>query len=149
DVAPARRRERVGRRRTAAVPDRRGGVRERARARRQLLQGSAGGIVIDTLRTSAEEAARLIREQEVSGAEVYAAYRAAIDERDPELHAFLHVCEDDGGKGLPLAVKDVIGTKGIPTTAGSKILENYVPVYDATVIERCKSRGLRVLGKTN
>jgi aspartyl-tRNA(Asn)/glutamyl-tRNA(Gln) amidotransferase subunit A len=105
--------------------------------------------VIDTLRTSAEEAARLIREKEVSAAEVFAAYRAAIDERDPELHAFLHVCEDEGGEGLPIAVKDVIGTKGIPTTAGSKILENYIPVYDATVIERCKCRGLSVLGKTN
>ena len=85
----------------------------------------------------------------MSGAELYAAYRAAIDERDPELHCFLHVCEDEGGEGLPIAVKDVIGTKGIPTTAGSKILEGYVPVYDATVIERCKAHGLRVLGKTN
>jgi aspartyl-tRNA(Asn)/glutamyl-tRNA(Gln) amidotransferase subunit A len=106
-------------------------------------------VILDTLRLSAEEAARLIREKEVSGAEVYAAYRAAIDERDPELHCYLHVCEDPGGEGLPIAVKDVIGTKGIPTTAGSKILENYVPVYDATVIERCKSHGLRILGKTN
>jgi aspartyl-tRNA(Asn)/glutamyl-tRNA(Gln) amidotransferase subunit A len=105
--------------------------------------------VIDTLRLSAEEANRLLREKEVSSAELYAAYRAAIDKHDPELHAYLHVCEDDGGEGIPLAVKDVIGTKGIPTTAGSKILEHYVPVYDATVISRCKARGLRVLGKTN
>jgi aspartyl-tRNA(Asn)/glutamyl-tRNA(Gln) amidotransferase subunit A len=105
--------------------------------------------MLDTLRLTAEEAARLLRAQEVSSAELYAAYRAAIDERDPELHAFLHVCEDDGGEGIPLAVKDIIGTKGIPTTAGSKILENYVPVYDSTVIARCKASGLRVLGKTN
>ena len=105
--------------------------------------------MLDTLRLTAEEAARLLREKEVSSAELYAAYRAAIDERDPELHCYLHVCEDDGGEGIPIAVKDVIGTKGIPTTAGSKILEGYVPVYDATVIERCKAHGLRVLGKTN
>ena len=105
--------------------------------------------MIDTLRLSAEEALRLVRGREVSSAELYAAYREAIDVRDPELHCYLHVCEDDGGEGVPLAVKDVIGTKGIPTTAGSKILEGYLPVYDATVIERCKAHGLRVLGKTN
>jgi aspartyl-tRNA(Asn)/glutamyl-tRNA(Gln) amidotransferase subunit A len=105
--------------------------------------------MLDTLRLSAEEGARLVRDKEISGSELYAAYRAAIDERDPELHCFLHVCDDEGGEGLPIAVKDVIGTKGIPTTAGSKILEGYVPVYDATVIERCKAHGLRVIGKTN
>jgi aspartyl-tRNA(Asn)/glutamyl-tRNA(Gln) amidotransferase subunit A len=105
--------------------------------------------MLDTLRLSAEEAVRLVEKKEVSGAELFAAYRAAIDERDPELHCYLHICEDEGGEGIPIAIKDVIGTKGIPTTAGSKILEGYVPVYDATVIERCRSRGLRILGKTN
>jgi aspartyl-tRNA(Asn)/glutamyl-tRNA(Gln) amidotransferase subunit A len=104
--------------------------------------------VIDTLRLTAEEATRLLRDKEVTGAELHAAYRSAIDERDPELHAYLHVCEA-GGDGVPIAIKDVIGTKGIPTTAGSKILEGYVPVYDATVVERCKAHGLSVLGKTN
>jgi aspartyl-tRNA(Asn)/glutamyl-tRNA(Gln) amidotransferase subunit A len=102
---------------------------------------------IDTLRLTAEQASELLRTKEVSGAELHAAYLAAIGERDPELHAYLHVCDE--GDGLPIAVKDVIGTRGIPTTAGSKILENYVPVYDATVIVRAKDRGLAVLGKTN
>ena len=87
--------------------------------------------------------------REISGAELFAAYRAAIDERDEELHCYLHVCDDSGGEGIPIAVKDVIGTKGIPTTAGSKILEGYVPVYDSTVVERLKAHGLRILGKTN
>jgi aspartyl-tRNA(Asn)/glutamyl-tRNA(Gln) amidotransferase subunit A len=105
--------------------------------------------MLDTLRLSAEEAIRLVEKKEVSGAELFAAYRAAIDERDPELHCYLHICEDEGGEGIPIAIKDVIGTKGIPTTAGSKILEGYVPVYDATVIEHCRSHGLRILGKTN
>jgi aspartyl-tRNA(Asn)/glutamyl-tRNA(Gln) amidotransferase subunit A len=106
-------------------------------------------MTIDTLRLTAEEADKLLRAKEISGAELFEAYLAAIGERDPELHAFLHVCDDPGGDGLPLAVKDVIGTKGIPTTAGSKILESYVPVYDSTVIANAKRHGLRVLGKTN
>jgi aspartyl-tRNA(Asn)/glutamyl-tRNA(Gln) amidotransferase subunit A len=106
--------------------------------------------VIDTLRLTAYEAAELLRAKEISGGELWEAYRRAIDERDGDLHCFLHVCDDPGGDGIPLAVKDVIGTKGIPTTAGSKILEGYVPVYDATVVRRAKEgHGLRILGKTN
>ena len=105
--------------------------------------------MIDTLRLTAEEAKRLLDAREISGAELFAAYSAAIDERDEELHCYLHRCDDPGGDGLPIAVKDVIGTKGIPTTAGSKILEGYVPVYDSTVVERLKAHGLRILGKTN
>ena len=104
---------------------------------------------IDTLRLTAEEARRLIEAREISGAELFAAYVTAIGERDPELHAYLTLADDPGGDGIPIAIKDVIGTKGIRTTAGSKMLESYVPVYDATVVKRCKANGLRILGKTN
>ncbi|HET8605841.1 MAG TPA: amidase family protein, partial [Gaiellaceae bacterium] len=104
---------------------------------------------IDTLRLTAYDAARLARDGEVSGEELWDAYAAAIDERDGELHCYLHRCENPGGAGVPIAVKDVIGTKGIPTTAGSKILESYVPVYDATVVARLAEHGLRIVGKTN
>jgi aspartyl-tRNA(Asn)/glutamyl-tRNA(Gln) amidotransferase subunit A len=105
--------------------------------------------VIDTLRLTAEGAKKLLDAKEISGPELFAAYLAAIGERDPELHAYLHVCDDPGGAGIPIAFKDVIGTKGVPTTAGSKILESYVPVFDSTVAARCKQHGLRLLGKTN
>jgi aspartyl-tRNA(Asn)/glutamyl-tRNA(Gln) amidotransferase subunit A len=105
--------------------------------------------VIDTLRLTAEGAKDLLDRKEVSGDELFAAYLAAIGERDPELHCYLHVCDDPGGAGIPIGVKDVIGTRGIPTTAGSKILEGYVPVYDSTVVSRLKAHGLRILGKTN
>ena len=105
--------------------------------------------MLDTLRLTAEAAWKLLDAKEVSSDELYAAYLAAIGERDPELHCFLHVCEQSKGDGIPIALKDVIGTRGIPTTAGSKILQGYVPVYDSTVAARCKERGLRVIGKTN
>jgi aspartyl-tRNA(Asn)/glutamyl-tRNA(Gln) amidotransferase subunit A len=105
--------------------------------------------VIDTLRLTAEEAAHLLRAKEISGAELFAAYRAAIDERNEELNAYLTLADDPGGDGVPIALKDVISTKGVRTTAGSKILENYVPVFDSTVAANCKAHGLRLLGKTN
>ena len=106
--------------------------------------------MIDTLRLSAEEAMALVARGDVSAAELHRAYIAAIAARDPELHAYLTVCEEhDGGSGIPIALKDVISTKGIQTTAGSKILEGYEPVYDATVTERVRAAGMSLLGKTN
>jgi aspartyl-tRNA(Asn)/glutamyl-tRNA(Gln) amidotransferase subunit A len=104
--------------------------------------------VIDILRLTAEEAAGLLDRKEASGADLAEAYRAAIDARDPELNAFLHVT-DENGDGVPVALKDLITTDGIPTTAGSRILENYVPVFDSTVAARVKAASLPTLGKTN
>ena len=104
--------------------------------------------MIDTLRLTAEQVNDLLEKGEVSSQEIFDAYRAAIDERDGELHCFLRLCDGEG-EGIPIALKDVIGTKGVETTAGSKILAGYVPVYDSTVATRCKGRGLRLLGKTN
>jgi aspartyl-tRNA(Asn)/glutamyl-tRNA(Gln) amidotransferase subunit A len=104
---------------------------------------------IDTLRLTAEEAMGLLERKEVSGRELFDAYRAAIDERDGELHAYLNIRDEPDAGGVPIALKDVISTKGVPTTAGSKILENYVPVFDATVAARCKTADLSLLGKTN
>src|SRR5919198_2597276 len=103
---------------------------------------------MDTLRLTAEEAARLLEEGEVSGEDLTQAYLNAIDERDSELHAYLHVVGESGA-GVPVAHKDLITTKGIPTTAGSRILEGYIPVFDSTVAARCKAAGLPILGKTN
>ena len=105
--------------------------------------------MIDTLRLTAEEATGLLERRDVSGAELLAAYRDAIAARDPELHAFLRTVDEPEGEGVPIALKDVIGTKGVETTAGSKILSGYKPVYDATVAARCKKAGLPLLGKTN
>jgi aspartyl-tRNA(Asn)/glutamyl-tRNA(Gln) amidotransferase subunit A len=105
--------------------------------------------VIDTLRLTAEEAIGLLERKEVSGDELRAAYRAAIDTRDEELHCFLTLVDSDGNEGVPIALKDVISTKGVRTTAGSRMLESYVPVFDSTVAARCKAAGLQLLGKTN
>jgi len=105
--------------------------------------------VVDTLRLTAEDAIGLVERGEVSPAELHAAYLEAIEARDGELHAYLRTTELGDGAGIPIALKDVISTKGVETTAGSKILSGYVPVYDATVAARCKAAGLNLLGKTN
>src|SRR5437867_7426571 len=105
--------------------------------------------MIDTLRLTAEDAMGLLERRQVSGAELRAAYRETIDARNDELNCFLTLVGGDDNDGVPIALKDVISTKGVRTTAGSKILEDYIPVFDSTVAERCKAAGLQLLGKTN
>src|SRR5262245_22821472 len=104
---------------------------------------------VDTLRLTAEDAMGLLERREVSSAELHSAYRDAIGERDAEHHAYLALVDEVEGDGVPIALKDVISTRGVPTTAGSKILEGYRPVFDATVTTRCKNAGLPIIGKTN
>jgi aspartyl-tRNA(Asn)/glutamyl-tRNA(Gln) amidotransferase subunit A len=120
--------------------------------------------VTDLTRLTAVETARAIREREVSAVEVTQAHLDRIAAVDDRVHAFLHVDADgalaqakrvDAGEltgplaGVPLALKDVIATEGVPTTCGSRILEGWVPPYDATVTSRLKAAGVVILGKTN
>ena len=122
----------------------------------------------DLIRLSAADTAAAIASGEVSAVEVAQAHLDRIDAVDGRVHAFLHVdaegalraAKDVDAKraagetpgplaGVPLAMKDVVVTKGLPTTAGSKILEGWVPPYDATISRRIKDAGIVMLGKTN
>jgi aspartyl-tRNA(Asn)/glutamyl-tRNA(Gln) amidotransferase subunit A len=105
--------------------------------------------MIDTLRLTAEDAMGLLERRELSAAELHAAYLEAIANRDGELRCYLRTCQQPNGNGIPIALKDVISTKGVETTAGSKILSGYTPVFDSTVAARVKAAGLSLLGKTN
>ncbi|MEU4561292.1 Asp-tRNA(Asn)/Glu-tRNA(Gln) amidotransferase subunit GatA [Actinoplanes sp. NPDC023936] len=118
----------------------------------------------DLTRESAASLAKLISAREVSAVEVATAHLDRIDAVESRVHAFLHVDREgaleaarkvDNGEitgplaGVPIAVKDVVTTKGVPTTAASKILEGWKPPYDATIVERLKQAGMPILGKTN
>ncbi len=103
------------------------------------------------------EAATRIAATELSAAEYYAAWHEAA--AGDELNAYLvqvehpeplteHAIDGPLG-GIPVAVKDIFCTEGTPTTAGSRILEGYVPPYTATAVRRLDAAGARVLGKTN
>ncbi|MGZ5420513.1 MAG: Asp-tRNA(Asn)/Glu-tRNA(Gln) amidotransferase subunit GatA [Solirubrobacterales bacterium] len=105
----------------------------------------------ELLALTASAAIERIAAGELSGDEYFDAYRDAA--AGDELNAYL--CTADGAaadgelRGVPIAVKDIFCTDGVPTTAGSKILEGYVPPYDATAVRRLREAGARVLGKTN
>ncbi|MFL5931475.1 MAG: Asp-tRNA(Asn)/Glu-tRNA(Gln) amidotransferase subunit GatA [Gaiellaceae bacterium] len=106
-------------------------------------------MTIDTLRLTAEDAAGLLERKEVSAPELHRAFVDAIAERDGGLNAYLRTVDEPDGDGVPIAFKDLISTRGVETTAGSKILSGYVPVADATVATRCREAGMTLLGKTN
>lgn len=122
----------------------------------------------DLTRLSAAALAERLTSGDVSSVEATRAHLDRIAAVDGVVHAFLHVSADEalataadvdarraaGDElhplaGVPIAVKDVVVTKGLPTTAGSRILEGWVPPYDATLVERIKAAGLPILGKTN
>ncbi len=122
----------------------------------------------DLTRLTAAETAAAIAGGEASALDVTEAHLARIAAVDGAVHAFLHV-DGDGARdvarridarraagetlgplaGVPIAVKDVVATEGLPTTCGSRILDGWVPPYDATVVRRLKAADLVVLGKTN
>src|SRR5262249_41060230 len=114
---------------------------------------------------TAAELAALMASGEASAVEIAQAHLDRIAAVDADVHAFLHVDEVgaltaaqavDAARaagrelgplaGVPLAMKDVVVTRGVPTTAGSKILEGWVPPYDATVSRRIKDAGIVMLG---
>ncbi len=113
------------------------------------------------------EAQELLRKGEISAVELTQAVIERIVEVDNQVKAYLTITpesaleqareadrrraagEDRPLLGVPLAIKDVICTKGVPTTCGSRILENFIPPYSATVIEQLRRQGAVILGKTN
>ena len=117
---------------------------------------------------TALEIAGAVRAGDRSAREVVDDHLAAIEAREPELHAFNTVLADqaraaadevdrrvaageDPGPlaGVPVALKDNMCTRGIPTTCSSRILDEWRPPYDATVVERLRTAGAVVVGKTN
>jgi aspartyl-tRNA(Asn)/glutamyl-tRNA(Gln) amidotransferase subunit A len=117
---------------------------------------------------SAAALGELIRKQEISPVEATSAYLERIDALDGKLHSYITVCRDEAMQtaraaeqaithgewrgplhGVPYAVKDQFWTKGIRTTGGSRLLADFVPAEDATVVARLHAAGAILLGKLN
>ena len=122
----------------------------------------------DVLWRSAVDLARALKDGDVSSREIAEALIERTEAVDNSLDAYLFRADDEVLRmakesderrargeeassldGIPIAYKDVFVTEDIVTTSGSKILEGFVPPYDATVVARCKGAGLPTMGKTN
>ncbi|MGZ4311457.1 MAG: amidase, partial [Solirubrobacteraceae bacterium] len=108
----------------------------------------------ELIELTAAEAAAKLRAREIDAAELFEAYRARTAGDD--LNAFTWVADaapeaEPGGPlgGVPVAVKDLFCTEGVPSQAGSRILEGYRPPYTATVVSNVTKAGATLLGKTN
>ena len=106
---------------------------------------------------SAASAIARLEAGEADAGELFDGYRERIERHDGELRSFLWVAPERPGsevaqaplRGVPVAVKDIFCTDAVPTTAGSRILEGYVPPYTATAVEKLARAGAPMLGKTN
>ncbi len=121
----------------------------------------------DLTRLTISEAAALLRQKQVSSVELTRAAFDRIRAIEDRIHAFITLTEERALQqaqraddmlargvatpltGIPAAIKDVISTSGVRTTCGSKILENFVPIYDANVITLLDEAGFVMVGKTN
>lgn len=124
-----------------------------------LLKRSVGNLKkMDIHNSSISQVRRLIRQKKVSAKEVSLAFLKRIKKLNPEINAFITTINkpkiDKNKKGQPLfgipfSMKDIYMTRGIKTTAGSKVLENHLAAYDATVYKKLLEAGAVLLGKTN
>lgn len=97
-----------------------------------------------------------VKNKEITIEEITKAYADRINEKEPEVNAFVSTRLDEAiaesknpEAGIPIGIKDNICTKGIKTTSSSKMLENFVSPYDATVITKIKEKNMPILGKLN
>ena len=97
-----------------------------------------------------------VKSKEITIEEITKAYADRINEKEPEVNAFVSTRLDEAivesknpEAGIPIGIKDNICTKGIKTTCSSKMLENFVSPYDATVITKIKEKNMPILGKLN